>query len=74
MAVEASGSYMMLRYVGDNPVAAPGGPVMEHILTDVYCNDQGAEAFRVNAKFYPAPPPPLTFGGKLKGALRTLTS
>jgi hypothetical protein len=71
LSVEASGQYVVIRYVCAEPIA---GPTMEHRLVDVYCNDHGAEVFRVTAKFIPTPPPPPKFGAKLRAALQTLVS
>ncbi len=69
MSVEPSGQFLVLRYVCAEPVE---GPSTEHHLVDVYCNDHGAEVFRVSAKIVQSPPPPPPFLTRLRNALHIL--
>lgn len=71
LSVESSGQYVVIRYICAEPVE---GPALEQYLVDIYCNDQGAEVFRVTAKIVHPPPPPPTFKAKLRSALQTLAS
>jgi|HubBroStandDraft_1064217.scaffolds.fasta_scaffold42569_4 hypothetical protein len=68
-SVEASGQYVVVRYFSTEPVS---GPAVERFLTDVYCNDEGREIYRVTAKIIEPPPPKPKFLARLRAALLTL--
>jgi hypothetical protein len=68
-SVEATGQYMVARYFSTETVA---GPAVERYFTDLYCNGEGREVYRVTAKIVEPPPPPPTFRAKLRAALQTL--
>lgn len=70
-SVEAAGHYMVARYFSTEPVE---GPKMERFFTDLYCNDQGREVFRVTTKIVEPPAPRPTFGARLRFALSALFS
>lgn len=70
-SVEALGQYVVVRYFSTETIE---GPLTERYFTDLYCNDQGREVFRVTAKIVDPPPPPPAFGAKLRFAFHALFS
>ena len=69
-SVEALGQYVVVRYFCTETVE---GPIVERFFTDLYCNDEGREIFRVTAKIVEPPPAPPTFLARLQKALAAFT-
>lgn len=67
VSVEMNGSYLVVRYFNEVPVA---GPKMERYLVDLYCNSDGREAYRLTAKLTEPPPPSPAFRERLGLAWR----
>jgi hypothetical protein len=68
-SVAVQGQFMVLRYLGWEPVE---GPAVDRFFLDLYYNQYGREVFRVTVKVVEPPPPPLTFGNKLRRAFRSI--